>query len=179
MAMKAKAVVFSAKDIIRDRGALNKAIDSIKKRGANLDRDIQVAGLSALQLIEDHSDIMAAEQLVAAMPKSARKHALVEWVLAYGKVRKLSRENPADAEALAKGRVFAFDRARKTDIEGACEKPWYEFKPERPLAEAFDAQAAVMSLMNRINNAANKHIPVEHKAEAVEALKSLIAKLES
>lgn len=179
MAKQVKTVVFSAKDIITDQKALKGLIARIKTAGAKLDTNIQVAGLSALQLIEDHSDIMAAEQLVEAMPRSARKHALVEWMLAYGKVRKLSKENPDDIDAIAKGRVFAFDRKRKTDIDGACEKPWYEFKPERPLAEAFDAQAAAMSLMNRINNAANKNIPVEHKAEAVEALKELIAKLEA
>ena len=77
--------------LITDNAALAKAIKSIAVRGQKLDHDIHVAGTSCLQHIANHSDTTLLNDLVNALPKGARKHAFVEWALAYGNVSLLDK----------------------------------------------------------------------------------------
>ena len=134
--------------------AIDKAILSIKNRGAKLDNDIQLVGLSVLAHTAEHGDTGVMDRLVNAMPKSARKLALVEWMLAYG-------------------------RARKLDLEGAQEKKWHEFRLEAAVVTAFDAQSAVAALLARMKAASAKGLTIEHKAQALADAKALVEMLEA
>lgn len=163
--------------LIVGAAAIDKAIASIKNRGAKLDNDIQLAGLSVLAHTAEHGDTGVMDRLVNAMPKSARKLALVEWMLAYGRARKLDPSDKDEAQAIKEGRVFKFDKERKLDLEGAQEKKWHEFKPEAPVHTAFDAQAAVKSVLARLVAANAKGLTVEHKAEALAEAQALVAAL--
>lgn len=154
---------------------INKAIDSIKNRGAKLDASIQLAGLSVLAHASEHGDTTCADRLVLAMPKGARKLALVEWMLAFGQVAKLDPK--ADAEAIKAGRMFKLDRTRTLDLKEAEAKQWHEFKPEAAVSTAFDAQAAVMALLARLKGAESKGMSIEHKAEALAQAKLLVTAL--
>lgn len=163
--------------LIVGTAAIDKAIASIKNRGAKLDNDIQLAGLSVLAHTAEHGDTGVMDRLVNAMPKSARKLALVEWMLAYGCARKLDPKDKAEAERIKAGGVFKFDKERKLDLVGAEEKKWHEFKPEAAVSTAFDAQAAVASVLARMRSAAAKGMTVEHKAEALADAEALVALL--
>jgi hypothetical protein len=133
---------------------ITKAITSIKNRGGKLDADIQLAGLSILQHIEQHGDTTLADKLYDAMPKGARRLALAEWMLAFGMIRALKKQDAADKEAIAAGRSFSIDRTKKTDMPGATAMQWHEFKPEKHVTEeAFDVQAEVQKLLGRIQKA--------------------------
>lgn len=167
-----------AMQIIKGAGAINKAIDSIKNRGAKLDSSIQLAGLSVLAHASEHGDTTCADRLIVAMPKGARKLALVEWMLAYGQVRKLDPKNPDEAIRIKGGQTFAIDRSRTLDIESAQDKAWHEFKQEAAIATAFDAQAAVASLIARLKKAQEGGLTIEHKAEALAQAKALVEALE-
>jgi hypothetical protein len=163
--------------LITGTAAIDKAIASIKNRGAKLDNDIQLAGLSVLAHTAEHGDTGVMDRLVQAMPKSARKLALVEWMLAYGRARKLDPKVKEEAQAIKEGRVFKFDKERKLDLTGAVEKPWYQFKPEAAPSTAFDAQAAVASVLARLQKAAREGMSIEHKAEALAQAESLVVAL--
>ena len=163
--------------LITGTAAIDKAITSIKNRGAKLDNDIQLAGLSVLAHTAEHGDTGVMDRLVHAMPKSARKLALVEWMLAYGRARKLDPKNKDEAAAIKEGRVFKFDKERKLDLEGAVEKPWHQFKPEASVSTAFDAQAAVASVLARLQKAAREGMSIEHKAEALAQAQALVVAL--
>ncbi len=160
--------------LINGAAAIDKAILSIKNRGAKLDVDIQVAGLSVMAHIEAHGDTTLADRLYNAMPKGARRLALAEWMLAFGKVRALSKANKDDAAAIAEGRVFAYDKSKSTDMDSAIKTPWHEFRKEKEVAEAFDVQAAVQSLLKRVQNAQGKGVHIEH-AELIEKLAKVVA----
>lgn len=162
--------------LIVGAAAIQKAIASIANRGAKLDADVQHAGLSVLAHIAQHGDYTLAERLVTAMPKGARKLALVEWMLAYGAIRKLEK-GATDNAAIAEGHVFAYDKTRKTDMEGATATPWTEFKKEASILTAFDAQAAVHSVMKRLQTASKEGLTIEHKAEALAEAKALVLAL--
>lgn len=145
---------------------INAAIASIKTRGANLDASIQLAAVSVLAHASEHGDTTLADKLVNAMPKGGRKHALVEFMLAYGQLAK-----KANAKT---GAVFTLDRNRKLDLESAQAKPWVEFKKEASIATAFDAQAAVASLMARLKGT---KLTVTNKAAALKEVQALVAML--
>lgn len=161
--------------IIKGAAAIDKAIASIKNRGAKLDHSIQQAGLSVLAHASEHGDTTCADRLVAAMPKGARKLALVEWMLAYGQVSKLDQK--VDAEAIKAGRLFKLDRTKTLDLNSADEKHWHEFKPEAAIATAFDAQAAVANVLARMRSAQSKGLSIEHKALALADAQALVTLL--
>ena len=159
--------------LITDNAVLAKAIKSIAVRGQKLDHDIHVAGTSCLQHIANHSDTTLLNDLVNALPKGARKHAFVEWALAYGSVRTLDRANPADADRIAKGQVFALDRTKQFDLEGAIANAWYNFKPEPDLLTAFDVHKAVAQLVKRVTKATREGAELEGVQDALKQLKAL------
>ncbi len=165
-------------ELIKGTAAIDKAIASIKNRGAKLDADIQKAGLSVLAHTAEHGDTGVMDRLVNAMPKSARKLALVEWMLAYGRARKLDPKNKEEAQAIKEGRVFKFDKERTLDLDGAIEKPWHEFKPEAEVSTAFDAQAAVASVIARLKKAQSSGLSIEHKAGALAQAQALVEALQ-
>ena len=167
-----------ALQIIKGTALINKAIDSIKNRGAKLDSSIQLAGLSVLAHASEHGDTTCADRLILAMPKGARKLALVEWMLAYGQVRKLDPKNADEAIRIKGGQTFAIDRSRTLDIDSAQGKAWHEFKPEAAIATAFDAQAAVAALIARLKKAQDSGMSIEHKTEALAQAKALVLALE-
>jgi hypothetical protein len=167
-----------AMQIIKGVTLINKAIDSIKNRGAKLDSSIQLAGLSVLAHASEHGDTTCADRLIQAMPKGGRKLALVEWMLAYGQIRKLDPKQADEAARIKEGATFKLDRARTLDLESAQAKAWHEFKPEPSLATAFDAQAAVAALIARLKKAQEGGLTIEHKSEALAQAKALVQALE-
>ena len=160
-------------NIITDSKALHKAIESIAKRGARLDADIQTAGLSCIDQAARHGNTMPMDRLYNALPNGSRRLALVEWLLNYAPVKVLDKRE--DKDAISAGRVFKLDREKKADIEGADETPWYEFKKEREAVDAFDVLASVESFVKKWEAAMKKGITVEHKAEAIARLKEIIS----
>lgn len=160
-----------AAKIIVGTAAIDKAIKSIAGRGAKLDGDIQLAGLSVLAHIEAHGDTTLADRLYAAMPKGARRLALAEWMLAFGKVEALQANNPEHKERLAAGQFFGFAKTKKTDMAGAEAMMWHEFKKEKALSETLDVQAAVQSLLKRIQTAQAKGVKLENADKLEELVK--------
>lgn len=163
--------------IIKGAAAIDKAIASIKNRGAKLDASIQQAGVSVLAHASEHGDTTCADRLVQAMPKGARKLALVEWMLAYGQVRLLDKAKADEAERIKAGAVFKLDRERKLDLEGADEMHWHEFKKEAAIVTAFDAQSAVANVLSRMRGAVAKGMTIEHKEQALKDAQALVAML--
>ena len=165
--------------LITDNAALAKAIKSIATRGQKLDRDIHEVGVSCLAHIAEHSNTTLLNDLVNALPKGARKHAFVEWALAYGSVRTLDRANEADQDKIAKGQVFALDRTKQFDLDGAIANAWYNFKPEPDLLTAFDVNKAVAQLVKRVTKASRDGTTLEGVQDALKQLKALEQQLQT
>ena len=163
--------------IIKGTDAILTAIACIAPRGKKLDADIQTAGLSVLAHADEHGDTTLADKLLAAMPKGSRKLALVEWMLAFGKVQVLDKNNPKHAARIKLGQVMMYAKDKSTDLDAAMEKAWYEFKPEPAVVDAFDVQAAVKAIMARMGKAVASGVTVTNKASALEELKALQAAL--
>lgn len=158
--------------------AIEKAITSIKTRGAKLDQSIWEAGVSCLNHASEHGDTTLLDKLLNALPKGARKVAFVEWALAHGQVRLLDGKVKAEKVRIKNGGTFILDRERVLDLQGAMAKSWVEFKPEPSVQTAFDLQGSVMSLVKRYESAVAKGLTVEGKDDALATLKALTEALE-
>lgn len=141
---------------------LGKAIDSIARRGAKLDEDIQDAALSCLHRVQEHGDVGYLCRLFKSMPRGSRSNALAEWAAKYGKV-KINLDKATNKE-----QPFTFWKEGNTDFEGAVGEPWYKCKPEKPLEEEFDFVGKLEALI--------KHAQKQHAAgKPVKGLDRLLA----
>ena len=158
---------------------INKSIVSIAARGKKLDNDIQLTGVSCLNHVALHGDTTLLDKLVNVMPKGARKGAFCEWAVKYGMVRMLDRANPADAAAIAQGRLFAKDKAKSFSVEDAFANKWWDAKPEADLLTTFDAAKMVAQLIKKYT-AAQKADGVEivGQDDALKALRAFMQSLE-
>lgn len=162
---KAKAVQFK---LLTEGKDLNSLIKSIGNRGKLLDRDLHVAGVSALFHAYTHGSTAFAQQLIEAIGNSGRKGALKKWLFHFGcfMVKEDNKTFGIDKELKAKG----FD-AVKTD---AIATPFWELTPDKDEAEFVDAMAKVQALIKSLTNAkANGKLRPED--EAIIAKLSLVA----
>lgn len=133
---------------------INRAIDAIEVRGKELDEAIQMTGLSILHHIETCGDYTIFKRLFDALPKGARKNALVEWACMFGKVQVNTDKKSA------KDMPFVYNKFGTTDLEGAAAAPWYTFKPEKPPVEEFNLYAALAHLRKQVASAQTKGLPI-------------------
>ena len=127
-------------DLILDVTVLGKLMDSIRKRGAALDRDIHIAACSALARLDAHGDTGYANRLFLSLPKGARKAALASWLLAYGALN--ANVNP-DKDT----KPFVFTKDKDTDVDGGMADPWFNHAPDKPVEETFDLRKAMQALL--------------------------------
>lgn len=146
---------------------INKEIASIAKAGKKLDDRIQAAGLSVLNHVGEHGDVTVAAGLLAAMPNGSRRKALVEWMLAHGKL--IVNTDKATQKELP----FLHAKDKETLLEKAAETPWWEFAPEAKVLEAFDFQAALKQLLARADREAAKGVEIKGE-KALEQARKLV-----
>ena len=156
-------------NLIVGTAAITKAIGSIANRGKKLDADIQLAGLSVLSHIDQHGDITLANRLFDALPKGARRLALAEWYLAFGKLIPTT-----DKALIQAGQHFSYSKEKTTDMVGAEAMPWFDMKKEASVAEAFDVQAEFQRLLSKIARAQKQGIELKN-ADKLEAILRLAA----
>lgn len=151
--------------LITETKLIDKAIASIANRGKKLDGDIQVAALSVINHIEKHGDVTLANRLFDALPKGARRLALAEWFLAFGKLAA-----NADKLTVKAGVHFVYAKGKTTDLVGGEETPWYEMKKEADVATAFDVQAELARLLAKIKKAQKDGVELKNADKLADLL---------
>jgi hypothetical protein len=125
-------------------GAVNigVAITSITSRGKKLDKDIQIAALSAMShhVGAGSGDTTLINRLVTGMPKGSRVNALRDFISVFGAVE----YNPDT-------KVFDHKKGATFNLEGAMAIMWTEYSPEKqdykPIA---DGMVLVKVLMDKL-----------------------------
>lgn len=165
--MSKKTVVSTL--VITNQAEFSKAVLSIKNRGAKLDADIQAVGLASLKQA-GNGNTNWANELLSALPKSARTVALKEWFLAHGPlVMNLNKEE------VKQGKHFSYDKTKALKLELAEENAWFTFKPDTEV-KPFDAQAAVARLMSTlINNVGMDEATQARIQEHTKAIQAILA----
>lgn len=127
--------------LISGVAAIKSAIDSIARRGKKLDRDIQVAALSAMQHHVEHGDVTLINRLVDSMPKGSRVNALRAFIETFGAVR-------FDAES----KKFVHVKGATFRLDDAMQIMWSEFKPEtayQPITDPFGRVVALVAAFEK------------------------------
>ncbi len=150
-----------------DKAGIEAAIKSITNRGESLDKDIQYTGLSVLAHIAEHKEVSLFVKLYNALPKGSRTNALVAWALAFGQVAvNLDKASKKD-------RPFLFLADKITDLKGAADKPWFDFKKPKDVSDEFDFSAEVAAFQAKLSNwiKAGKVSPTDHLAVGILSVK--------
>lgn len=141
--------------IINDSKAIETAIDSIQRRSAKLDDDIQIAALSACNHAHQHGDITLINRLYKAMGKGARHVALTGWLLEYAPVV----ANLDGASKKEKPFVWSKEKRITEGLEAAMAKAdaadaqWFLFKPSADPDAVFDFKAFIARAMTKLDTA--------------------------
>lgn len=149
---------------------IDAGIKSLANRGKKFDADVQNIALAIIAHTEAHSDYTKAEALYKALPAGSRRASLVQWFLAFGKIRALNPKVAEDKAKMDAGAVFAFDRDKRTDMEGAHKTAWHSMgKPEAKPADVFDVQKAAASLLQRMRKAQKAGVTIAGDTEEIHA----------
>ncbi len=150
--------------LITGKANLIKAIGQVNVTGKALENLIHTVAVSVISHIEQHREVSLANQLIDAVPTMARKNALRDWLIAFGKMR-------FDTET----KVMVFNKTGKTDIETGTQNPFYLFVPEKEY-QPFDLLAAVTVLVNKADKAKEKGNKKDKiPADKLDALRKLVA----
>lgn len=127
-----------------DVNGINAAIKSIQGRGAKLDSDIQLTGLSILAHIAQHKEVSLFKKLFDALPQGSRRLALVKWAVDLGQVKvnqdkKTSKEQP-----------FLYNKDKETSLDKAEQYPWFTYKPEATPREAFNLESSIKAFQEML-----------------------------
>lgn len=123
--------------LITEVKQLDLAIKSIQSRGSKLQKDIHICAVSCLNHIDKHGDITLLNRLMSALPGGWRANAIKAWAEEFGKV---NWDNTQKA--------FTYDKAKKSNIEGAIAVSPEEFKPE-PEYKPMDLAEAIKALIKK------------------------------
>lgn len=128
--------------LIDKASEVTKLIESIHGRGKKLDADIHRCAVSCLHHADQHGDVTLLQKLIEAMPKSARRNAVIGWACAFGKF--------APSED---GKSVVYAKEEETDIEQAIAIAPWEFAPEQAF-RPFDLDKELDRLMKKAIEAA-------------------------
>lgn len=152
-----------------DNAACDKAITSIKNRGAKLDADIHTVACSCLNNLLQHNNTTMLNRLLLAMPKSGRKNALAAWALHFGNVVL------NDDKATKADQPLRFMQHGKTDIAAAVAEPFWEFKASEG-GTTFAVDTYLASVSKRLTTALKTitdPVQREHAEKVLAALGSI------
>jgi len=131
--------------LIEGSKAIAEAIDSIARRGKKLDREIQIAALSAMQHHVEHGDVTLINRLIVSMPKGSRVNALRAFIETFGAVVYDS-----------KSKKFVHSKTKAFRLDDAMRIMWTDFKREQEYKPIADPAKMVHSLIARMQTDINK-----------------------
>ena len=143
--INAEAVSIESQPIALITGAkkIEAKILVTKRRGEQFTADVQQVGLSVINHIDLHGDITLAIALFEAMPRGARKNALIDWVCAHGKLTK------NEDKETRKERPYLYDKKKVTNLDGARLVLWCDMKKPKVEVEMFDLVGELAKLLKK------------------------------
>lgn len=136
---------------------IEKAIVTVAKTGKALDDLIQMTGLSILNHISQHGEASLLVKLFTAMPRGARKKALLDWSVKYGAVV-LNVDDKGKVDKLI---PLVFKKGKVTDLTGATAEPWFDCAPEKIEDVDFDFAGLLAMLLAKADKAEAKGLPIK------------------
>lgn len=133
--------------LINGAAEIGKAITSIAGRSAKLDADIHRTAVSVIIHSAKHNDPDVAKRLVAALGKSARKQALIAWIVNYGAFAL------DDMGELVYVKERAAQVTSEENVHAAIAEPFWDFAGPEQQYKQFDLAAAINALLKKAEKA--------------------------
>ena len=163
--------------LMTETSVITKAIESIANRGKKLDSDIHKAACSILSHLVEHRDSTLVTRLVAAMPKSSRRKALIDW---YERLVPMTVNYQTGKAELAKEKSNEWrEFVAKADeiVKAAIAKPFWE-KEEKGEKDKLTFEAVLKYLHRKANSKDADDITARKLSELV-AFADRLAKAEA
>lgn len=128
--------------LITDQAELAKEIKSLAGRAKKLDRDFQVAALSAIGVFKEHGNVFYINAVYNALGKGARHVAMTAWLTGFGGVS----ANEGEGKDVT---PFVKDKNKQVDMVGATATPWYDMKPSAKPDEVLDLLKLTLALIKK------------------------------
>lgn len=144
--------------LITDQVELAKEIKSLAGRAKKLDKDFQMAALSAIAVFQQHGNVFYINAVYGALGKGARHVAMTAWLLEFGGVSANEGENKATTP-------FIKDKNKTVNMEAGAKTPWYDMKPSKKPDEVVDLLKLTLAV---IKKAQGEGKTVQHGAMLVE-----------
>ena len=128
--------------LITDQAELAKEIKSLAGRAKKLDRDFQVAALSAISIFNVHGNVFYINAVYNALGKGARHVAMTAWLTAFGGVSANEGEGKDQTP-------FVKDKNKQVDMEEAAKTPWYDMKPSKKPDEVVDLLKLTLAVIKK------------------------------
>lgn len=113
---------------LNDGAGIDAGIKWVRAAGKNFDSYVHQIAVAIIRHTKEHGNCTRALQLVLAMPKSARRSALITWFRAFSPINVTMAKDVKDCKVgLLKNdspRYNAFN------VEGAALTPYYEYEKE-------------------------------------------------
>lgn len=128
--------------LITDQTELAKEIRSLAGRAAKLDKDFQVAALSAIAVFKEHGNVFYINAVYNALGKGARHVAMTAWLTAFGGVSANEGEGKDQTP-------FVKDKNKQVDIDSGAKTPWYLMKPSKKPDEVVDLLKLTLAVIKK------------------------------
>lgn len=152
-----------------NKADIQKAIDSIAKRGKVLDNDIHIAACSAIALRNESGDTAWINRLYLALSAGTRKQALTSWMLVYGGV--IANDGSKGTSKTEQPFLHTKDKPVRLD-EGIAD-PWFDHKPDPAPDQVFDVMVLVQAVLKKAKSAQGKGTEMKH-AELLGPLAAMV-----
>lgn len=163
-----KTVTAQAMEIIKGQAAIIKLVDGIKVKGKALDKLTHQAAVSTAAHWFEHGDYTLCSRLLAAMPKSSRRNALISWFMAYTSLVK-NTDKATSADHIL---VSIKGDAKRWDEAEAIATPFWDFKAVEGTTE-FNFESYINSLNKGVKKALEQ--ATDEQRAKLEALLAVIA----
>lgn len=128
--------------LITDQAELAKEIKSLAGRAKKLDRDFQVAALSAIAVFKEHGNVFYINAVYGALGKGARHVAMTAWLTGFGGVS----ANEGEGKDIT---PFIKDKNKQVDMDSAAKTPWYDMKPSSPPDQVLDLLKLALAIVKK------------------------------
>ncbi|WP_316196621.1 hypothetical protein [Bradyrhizobium sp. SZCCHNS3053] len=142
--------------LIEGESAIIKFLDSVKSRGASLQRDCHIAACSVLAHVGKHSDVRLITRFLESLPDMTRKNAVKAWFENFGPV------------TFGEQGAVSFNGAKAVQLSAAMGKPFWAFKPEVDYVP-MDVAKSIDSLIKKLERD-SKETQRDHSAMVAKLL---------
>ncbi|MUL17324.1 hypothetical protein [Aliivibrio fischeri] len=139
---------------------ISSQIDAIKKaQSKNIDHEIHVEALKAVNHLRLHGDLTLADKLYNEMPRGKRRQQLANWFVKYTNLEFYTKEL-RQKQKVSPNRIFWINKQKNNNADLNVIPPWFSYKSEKTNENTFDIIHQFNNLKKRTKDALDRNLPL-------------------